>query len=137
MQIVIDANVIIAMLIKPGLPLELFYNDGLEIFAPKIVWEEVENNLITIHKKSDLNFEELYSLLYMIKKYAQIIPDAEFVEHKSDAINICPDLKDIQYFALALYLKCPIWSNEKKLREQDKIKVYATHELIDLFKIKS
>ena len=38
------------------------------------------------------------------------------------------------YFALALKLNCGIWSNDKKLKNQDKVKVYSTE---DLLKIKS
>ena len=33
------------------------------------------------------------------------------------------------YFALALKLNCAIWSNDKKLKEQNKIQVCSTHEL--------
>jgi len=40
-----------------------------------------------------------------------------------------PDPDDMAYFALALKLNCAIWSNDKKLKEQDKVKVYNTHEL--------
>ena len=38
--------------------------------------------------------------------------------------------KDVLYFALALKLKCGIWSNDKKLKEQNKVKVYCTGELL-------
>lgn len=39
------------------------------------------------------------------------------------------------YFALALKLKCPIWSNDKKLKEQNIITIYHTHELSKLNEI--
>ena len=45
---------------------------------------------------------------------------------------ISPDEKDTAYFALALKLKCAIWSNDKKLKEQDKVTVYNTGELMKL-----
>jgi len=41
--------------------------------------------------------------------------------HKSD--------KDIPYFALALKLNCPIWSNEPEFKEQSKIKIFNTQDL--------
>ncbi|MEK6928390.1 MAG: hypothetical protein AABW65_00335 [Nanoarchaeota archaeon] len=37
-------------------------------------------------------------------------------------------------FALALKLDCAIWSNDKKLNEQDKVKIYSTEDLIELLK---
>ena len=50
----------------------------------------------------------------------------ELEKHKEE---ITPDLDDMVYFALALKLNCPIWSNDKKLKQQNKIKIYHTHEL--------
>ncbi len=47
------------------------------------------------------------------------------------AKSICPDPDDIQYFALALKLGCPIWSNDKALKEQNTVEVISTGELID------
>lgn len=39
-------------------------------------------------------------------------------------------LKDIPYFALALYLNCGIWSNEKRFKKQSRIKAVSTADLI-------
>ncbi|MBT5021736.1 hypothetical protein HOK51_08530 [Candidatus Woesearchaeota archaeon] len=47
---------------------------------------------------------------------------------------ICPDENDVDYFALALKLNCAIWSNDKKLKNQNSIIVYSTEELINLIK---
>jgi predicted nucleic acid-binding protein len=56
----------------------------------------------------------------------------ELSEFVQEAENITPDPDDMVYFALALRMKCPIWSNDKKLKEQEKVKVYNTHELVNL-----
>ena len=64
-----------------------------------------------------------------------IVPEEDFLSFREQAEEICPDPKDIVYFALALYLNCAIWSNEKKLQEQDTIFVYATHTLINFLKV--
>ena len=135
MQIVIDANVILAMLIRPGKPIDAFFHQRVNIYAPQLLFTEFENNRNEILKKSKLN-EEQFNWLYAILKHNIIIvPEEDFLKFREKAVKICPDLKDIVYFALALYLSCPIWSNEKKLKEQDEIKVYATHDLINLMKI--
>ena len=34
------------------------------------------------------------------------------------------------YFALELKLNWGIWSNDKKLKEQNKVKVYSTEDLL-------
>lgn len=135
MKIVIDANIIIAMLIKPGKPIEVFFNEELEIFAPGLLFIELENNKEEIIEKSKLNKEEIDELFSVLKKKIKIIPEREYFKRKKEAEEICPDPKDIVYFALALYLKAAIWSNEKVLKEQQKIQVYATHEIMKLLNL--
>lgn len=51
------------------------------------------------------------------------------------AQSITPDKYDQDYFALALKLGCPIWSNDKALKGQKRIKVYSTKEVADLIGI--
>ncbi len=133
MQIVIDTNVIIAILIKPGKVIDLFFNNRLEVFAPQLLFDELENNEEYIIEKSKID-KEWFDLFYtIIKKNISIIPEEEFLNFREKAEDICPDQKDIVYFALALYLQCGIWSNEKKLKKQENIKIYSSDELMNLF----
>lgn len=132
MKIVIDANVVIAMLIRPGKPLELLFDDRLQIVAPNRILEEIENNIDLIELKSNVGHDELREFLEIIKERITIISESEFKECKHKAIKICPDPKDVIYFALALYLKCPLWSNDKLLSKQNIIKVILTHDLLSL-----
>ncbi len=133
MKVVIDTNVIMAMLINPGKPIDLFFKEELEIFAPKLLLQELENNKDVIILKSDLDESEIEDLLDVLRKKIKFVSEKDFIEHIYFAEKICPDSKDIIYFALALHLKCAIWTNEKKLAEQQHIKIYSTHELISLF----
>ena len=41
------------------------------------------------------------------------------------------------YFALALRRNSPIWSNDKKLKEQNKILIYSTKDIIDILQLQS
>ncbi len=133
MQIIVDANPIISILVKPGKPIELFFVEELELIAPSLLLEEIETNKDEIAQKSDLSKEEIDKLFTVLKQRITIIPEEDFITYREKAKEVCPDEKDVIYFALALHLKCPIWSNEKKLKNQNKIKIYATHELIELF----
>ncbi len=136
MQIVVDANPLISFLIKPGKAVELLFLEEIELVAPELLFEEIENNKDLIVQKSGLTKEEIEEFLEIIKERIVIIPGEEFVRCREEAERICPDEKDIAYFSLALYLKCSVWSNEKKLKEQEHVKVYATHELMKLFSVK-
>ena len=107
----------------------------MELFAPELLFEEIENNKELIIKNSELNEIEIDEFIDILKERIKIIPEEEFINFRSKAEDVCPHEKDITYFALALYLKCALWSNEKKLKEQNEIEVYATHELIELFHV--
>lgn len=39
----------------------------------------------------------------------------------------------VHYFALAMELGCGIWSNDKKLKEQEIVKVWSNKELLEFF----
>ena len=72
--------------------------------------------------------------LYDKNYYDIVITDINMPEMNGIqmAEKITPDPNDAEYFALALKLGCGIWSNDKKLKEQDKIKIYSTSDLIEL-----
>lgn len=135
MQVVIDANIVISMLIKPGKPIDLFFSEELEVFAPELLFKELENNKDAIIKKSCLSQEDIKGFLTVLKRKITTIPEEDFIMYLEEAANVCPDPKDEIYFALAMHLKCPIWTNEKKLLEQNSIKIYPTHALMKVFGI--
>ena len=130
MKIIVDANPIISMLIKPGKPIDLFLVDELELVSSELLFQEVSRNKDEIIRKSRLSEDEVDKFIAIIKKNVKIIPEKYFIKHRSKAEEICPHEKDIVYFALALYLRCPLWTNEKRLKEQNEIEVYSTHELM-------
>lgn len=134
MELVVDANPIISILISPGKPIEWLLIEELKLYAPEFLFVEIENNKEEIIKKSRLNLFEIDELIKILKKRIQRVPEEDFLKYRQKAERICPDYKDIIYFALALHLKCPIWSNEKKLKAQNEIKIFAIHELIGIFK---
>ena len=40
-----------------------------------------------------------------------------------EALVASPDENDSEYFALAMKFGCPIWSNDKRIKLQDKVRV--------------
>ena len=131
MKVVIDTNIIMAMLIKPGKPIDLFFNDEFEIYAPFLLIEELIRNNEIILKKSGLHPEEVKRLYLILREKIIFVPEQDFVHLLKAGAAICPDSKDVVFFCLALYLQCPLWSNERF--QQDTVKVYTTHELMNLF----
>lgn len=133
MKLVVDANVIISCLIKEGKSIELLLNFFFEIYAPEFILKEISNHKYEILSKLKRSEKEFAEAIDKIKEVAKLIPDEELIEPFAEAEKISPDPDDALYFALALKLNCPIWSNDKRLKEQNKIKIYSTEDLINKF----
>ena len=67
-------------------------------------------------------------------RFLHIVPAQEFKSVIPEAEKMLSGhLKDIPYFALALFLRCGIWSNEKRFKEQSRIQIFSTTELKELY----
>lgn len=134
MDIVIDANVLFSILIKRGITEELLFEEDLHIFAPEFIFEEFEKYADLILEKTKRTKEEFDKLMLILKKRIKIIPNEETEKYIHEAEKICPDKKDIDYFALALKMKCALWSNDKVLKtKQNFVIVYSTKDMIEMF----
>ena len=133
MDLIVDANVLFSALIKEGATKELIFNENFHLFSPEFLFEEFSKYRDYILKKAKRTEKEFNSILEALEQIITIIPKEEFQSFLNKASSICPDKDDIAYFALALKLNCSIWSNEKKLKEQDTVPVYSTEDLVKLF----
>lgn len=133
MDLVIDANILFSVLIKRGKTEELILHEDTHVFAPEFIFEEFDKYTNLIKEKTERSKEELDEMLDILKKKIKTIPNEETEKFIPEAQKICPDPSDVEYFALALKLHCPLWSQDKALKQQKVIKVYSTEELNKLF----
>ena len=129
MDIVVDANIIFSALIKDSFSCYLLFDEQFRLFAPEYIFIELEKHKEELLEKTERTEEEFFQSLDILKRKIIVIPLEELVNYIEDAEKITPDPDDMAYIALALKLKCAVWSNDKKLKEQNIIKVYNTHEL--------
>ena len=80
MQIVVDANPLIALLIRPSKIAELLFLEELEMFAPELLFHEIERNKGIIVQKSGLNESEIDKFILILKKRIKIITEEEFLK---------------------------------------------------------
>ncbi len=132
MNLIVDANVLFSVLIKEGKSSEILLNFIFKFFTPEFIISEFKKHKSEILDKSYRSEYEIEALFDIVEEIIKIIPQEEFSDKIDEAKLICPDIDDIMYFALALKLNCPIWSNDKKLKEQNKVKVYSTEDLIKI-----
>ncbi len=134
MDLVVDANEIFAALIKESKTHELIFDERLHLFTTEFFFTEFKKHSEEIKEKTEKTEEELNHLLDVLKKKITLIPLEELLPYVDEAKKISPDPDDVAYIALALKLKCAIWSQDRKLKEkQDKVQVYSTEDLVRMF----
>ena len=134
MDLVVDANIIFAALIKESKTYELIFDEKLHLFTTEFFFTEFKEHSEELQEKTEKTEEEINHLLDVLKKKIKLIPLEELLPYIDEAEKISPDSDDVAYVALALKLKCGIWSQDRKLKEkQNKVQVYSTEDLVKIF----
>ena len=135
MKIVIDSNILFSALIKDSITRRIILDYENQFLFPSYIFEEMEihkTELITKSKMKEKDFEELLSLL--LRKVI-IIPNEVLLHYKNDAYQIIKDIDpdDVTFIACALaFTDSAIWSDDKKLKQQSKVRIINTNEMYSM-----
>lgn len=136
MQLIIDANILIAAFLKSAITRELLFDDEIALFTPEYFSLEVSNTIKKekfLRRRIGLTKEEIEELLVYLLSPIKIIPQEEYNFFIEEAKQQVP-VDDAPYLALALSLKIPVWSNDSAFKKQSLVKVYTTSELAKIVK---
>jgi len=128
-DLVVDANVLFAALVKQSKTAELLFRDELHLYAPDFIFEEYSKYKGELLEKTGRSPQDFEHLVKVLQRRINVLPVEEFLPFMKEAKAVSPDAKDAAYFAVALKLGASIWSNDKKLKEQKQVKVWNTSEL--------
>ena len=131
--LIVDANIIFSFFRKDSARkyiIEELLNMDCELLSPEYLIEELFSDKERIKKFSGINEAEFLGLFSLIKDEIKIVPESKYKDFLSKAFKLSPHTKDNPYFALSLFLSCPIWSDEKSFKKQSKVKIFSTAELI-------
>jgi predicted nucleic acid-binding protein len=128
--VVVDANILISLLIAKGTKHELFFSERISPISPEFVLFEIGKYWSLISEKSALPEDELKLEFSAVRMQLNMFSLADIKRWIEEAEQISPDKNDSEYFALALNMKCPIWSEDKALKRQNIVKVFSTAELL-------
>lgn len=135
MKLIIDANVLIAALIKDDVTADLVYSKNLQLFAPVQLLVEVRKYQSLIQQKSGMDDEKFERLLKSFRRRIAFVETEEFIDLLEEAEKISPDEGDAPYVALSLKLNVGIWSNDKALKDkQDSVMVYNTGDVAGILR---
>lgn len=132
MQLIIDANILIAAFLKSATTRELLFDEELELFAPEYFVMEVSQTIKKdkiLRQRIKLTKEEIEELLNFLLEPIKIIPEEEYNSFIEKARQEVP-ADDAPYLALSLTLRIPIWSNDSAFKRQSLTTTYTTSELV-------
>lgn len=132
MKLVIDANILFSSLIKDGKTAEITLDKKIQLFCPEFLFEEFlkyKDYILTKTHRSIDDFNKFYTIL---TNKITIISEKKIKPFLKEAEQISPDPKDTVYLALAISINAYLWSNDKKLKEnQSTVKVLTTSDLLN------
>lgn len=137
MKVVIDANILFSALIKDSITRKLILEYDEQFIFPSYVFIEMEKHKDEILKKSKMSKKDFNELLRLLLQKIMIVPDEVLLHHQKEAYELIKDIDpdDELFIACALSQSTSIlWSNDKRLKSQYKVKVLDTSEMIDYFK---
>ncbi len=98
------------------------------LVSPTFALRELHKYSNRICKKSHIEITTFQEKLEHLKNIVF------FLDPKSYKLVNVPDKNDIDFLSLAAEQQIPLWSNDKKLKEQDSVEVINTAEVLDLLK---
>jgi len=131
MQLVIDANILFAALIARKKSLDIILRPNIEVAAPEFIKQEWKEHQEEIAKKAGLSYDEAMAFFIILTEKVRFYTPEEIKQEMEEIKDTIKDADDIEYLALALKLNCPLWSEDKDLKEQSVVKVINTKELLE------
>jgi len=131
-KLVVETNILYAFFWKRS-PTHGILKSLVSVFdllSPKFALEELYKHKEEILFQSKIKSSEFNELINLLSTFVEFVETSEYMEFIDEAKSLFPEhLKDIDFFALALKLNCPLWSNEKLHKKQSKVEVFITDEL--------
>ena len=131
MELVVDTNILYTYFWVKSLARRFLMKMDLELFSPEFALEEVNANESDILKKTGLSKKEFNDARYNLAIAVEFIPIEEYEKFLKPALKFSPDPNDIDFLALAIKLKLPLWSNDSLLKKQNKVEVFSTMDLLN------
>lgn len=132
--LVADANIIFSFFSPKSKAREIAISGEVKLFSPQFLLKELGEHKDEVKEKFRLNETQFQLVLELVKAVVEFIPLEDFKEFIEEASRISPDKDDIQYLALSLKLGAPLWSNDNRLKQQLRVKIVSTKELIEILK---
>ncbi len=131
MRLVVDTNVLFSFFWKKSITRQILLKTGLELFSPEFALEEINLHKAEIMEKTGLSGSEFRSVRNDVAIAVNFIPMENYRQLIKPAALFSPDSNDLDFIALAMKMELPLWSNDSLLKNQNKVVVVSTAELLE------
>lgn len=132
-QIVVDASVIVAGLLKDGVVRDLTLNsEDIEFCAPAYVREEIERQVPRIKGRANLPEPTVRAILEDLLAAVDLVPRPVYSGWMDTASRLAKEAAapgGAEYIALALALGAPVWTLDHDFLRIPGLEVLATRDL--------
>lgn len=141
MKFVVDTNVLFSFFKADSFTRNVIILANCSCFAPVRALDELNKHTAELSRKSQL--AKIEPVLGMLQSSVAFVPVEQYKEHFKTVLPLAKDwssrdkkefMDDVDFFALASSISCPIWSNDALFKKQRKVPVFTTKELSPLLK---
>jgi putative PIN family toxin of toxin-antitoxin system len=144
MKIVVDTNIVFSAILnsQSWIGQILLHSDKtVKFYSPRYLQTEIQNHIQKIKKHTNLSDSEIDELIDALYTKISFISE-EFIPKEilivADELTRDVDYDDVMFVALAIHLRCKLWTGDKILMNTLKQKGFkrfiATNELKDKLK---
>lgn len=128
--IVVDANILFSYFAERSFTHELINTLGIGLCTPQFCFDELDAYKDVICRKSNISKRQYTTIKKQLQRRVQIVSLESYASFVPAAIKISPDEDDVDFFAVCMLKDCPLWSNDKKLKEQNTVTVLSTTDIV-------
>jgi len=134
MDLVVDTNVLFSFFKSDSSTRKIIVGTSLTLYAPRETFTEPLKYADEICNKSGITKKEFNFIRETLFSLIKTVPQSLFLKEVNAAKSFLSDTakEDAPFVGLALYLGIPLWSNDKALKRQDKVKVLLPSDLLRL-----
>jgi len=137
MNIIIDSNVLFSALIKNSVTRKVLLEYEDFFLFPSYILIELRKHKKEVLNKSRMTEKDFDKLLQLILSRVLMVQTGDLLTYRKKALEIVKDIdiNDVLFVACALAHKnSVIWSDDKALKTQKKVKVINTKEILKMLK---
>ncbi|MFA5864794.1 MAG: PIN domain-containing protein [Phycisphaerae bacterium] len=131
LSLVADTNILISYFFPRSTARRLIEDSSLLLYSPEYALEEIQEHTPVILRKAKIALAAFNKARSEMARRITFIPLEDYADAIREASET-PDPDDVDFIALAWKMKLPLWSNDKRLKEQSLVTVLLTEEIIKL-----